>query len=147
MAFVIRLNFYMEFNERELPFLDTKILKEDQTLSTMVYCKPADRNSLLHASSSLLKQGLPYSQFLKIRRICSNRTDFDIESRKLYDQFLARGYKRQWMDLALEKVNNLDDLSFKNSGKKKKSSVVCCTTYTPISKDLKKTLLKNICIF
>lgn len=78
----------------------------------------------------LLKQGLPYSQFLRIRHIWSNRTDFDIESRKCNDQFLARGYKSQWLELALEKVNILDDVSIKYSKIKKNLLMLCCTTYT-----------------
>lgn len=64
-----------------------------------------DKNSLVHASSyhpDALKRGLPYSQFLHIRRICTRDMGFVIESNKHYLNFLNRGLLlRTWSDLTV----------------------------------------------
>ena len=38
------------------------------------------------------KSSIPYSQFLRLRRICSDDADFDIEAAKMETFFAARGY-------------------------------------------------------
>ncbi len=74
------IKFNVEINTHSVAFLDTRVLLESGKLSSTLYCKPTDKNSILHASSahpSYLKKGLPYTQFLRLKRICSVESDYE----------------------------------------------------------------------
>ena len=66
-------------NLRYLAFLDIKISTEGNGLCTNVYCKPTDSHSyLLYSPShpSHVKNSIPFSKFLRLRRLCSDDSDF-----------------------------------------------------------------------
>ena len=60
-------------------FLDTNVhLNPDGTLKTSLYKKPTDRNAYLHyLSYHTPKQisNIPYGQFLRVKKICSELED------------------------------------------------------------------------
>ena len=60
----------------------------------------------------MLKNSIPYSQALRIKRICSTKKDFDHHSRKLKDRLLKQAYDQKLADEQLEEVVKLvrDDL-------------------------------------
>ncbi|CAN2390837.1 hypothetical protein PRIEUP_LOCUS874, partial [Pristimantis euphronides] len=90
------LVFTFEIHPRELSFLDVKILKgEDGALDTRVYQKPTATNSLLSWDSCHpypLKKGIPFGQYLRLRRNCSDPQIFQLQAKDLRQRFLARGY-------------------------------------------------------
>lgn len=62
---------------------------------TSVHDKPTDSHSyLLHSSShpSHVKNAIPYSQFLRLRRLCSDDSDFSNKSQEMCQFFEKRGY-------------------------------------------------------
>ena len=74
------IKFTMEWSLDKINFLDTTLHKDhDGTLWTDLYCKSTDSHSYLHYTSAHLshcKCSLPFSQFLRVRRICSHNSDF-----------------------------------------------------------------------
>ena len=89
------IKFTSEISEHSINFLDVTISKHGTTLSTKAYSKPTDsHNYLLYSSChpTHCKQGLPYSQFLRIRRICTHIEDFDSKVLNMADHFVRRGY-------------------------------------------------------
>ena len=73
------LKYTWEISENSLAFLDIKLSINDNGLSTSVHYKPTDsHNYLLHSSShpQHVKNAIPFSQFLRLRRLCSDDTDF-----------------------------------------------------------------------
>ena len=70
------INFTHEISKSRVNFLDTTIMKNDNgEVETDVYQKPTDTHPHLHWTSAhppLLKCIIPYSQALRLRRICSN---------------------------------------------------------------------------
>ncbi|CAJ0968328.1 unnamed protein product [Ranitomeya imitator] len=70
------LQFTLHHSTESVPFLDTLVMKDiEGNLSTDLYCKPTDSNSLLHYSSChprTTKNSLPRSQFDRVSRIVSN---------------------------------------------------------------------------
>ena len=61
----------------------------------ILYTKPTDTHNYLHSKSSHprhLKDSLPYSQALRLNRICSQKNELDIQCEKLKQQFIKRGY-------------------------------------------------------
>ena len=64
-------------------------------LCTSVHYKPTDSHSyLLYSSShpSHVKNSIPYSQFLRLRRLCSDDSDFSSNSEEMCQFFEKRGY-------------------------------------------------------
>ena len=62
---------------------------------TDLYCKPTDRNNYLPFNSAHpyhCKKGLPYGQFLRLRRICSRDEDFLTQSAKKAALLLQKQY-------------------------------------------------------
>ena len=73
------IKFTSEISPTKVSFLDTfVILNEDGGISTDLYVKPTDSNNYLLFSSAHpvhCKRRIPYSQFLRIRRICFKEAD------------------------------------------------------------------------
>ena len=102
--------FTCESSTEQVNFLDTTvILNPNGTLHTTLYTKPTDAHMYLHYDSSHpkhCKTSLPYSQFLRIRRICSKDEDFEYNARKHIRHFLNRGYPPQLLQKAYNKAKN-----------------------------------------
>ena len=75
------IKFTHEISTNSVNFLDTTVLKDRQgNISTDVYQKPTDTHPYLHWTSAHpphLKQSIPYSQALRLRRICSYTEETD----------------------------------------------------------------------
>ena len=74
------IKFTTEISKTEINFLNTTVKLNEGEITTDLYCKPTDRNNYLAFNSAHLfncKKGLPYGQFLCIRRICSREEDFE----------------------------------------------------------------------
>ena len=68
------LKFTWEISETCVSFLDISVSINGDTLATSVSYKPTDSHSYLLFSSSHpnhTRQSIPYSQFLRLHRICS----------------------------------------------------------------------------
>ena len=73
------LKYTREISETSLTFLDIKVSISGNGLCFSMHCKPTDSHSyLLHSSShpSHVKTSIPYSQFLRLQRLCSDDSDF-----------------------------------------------------------------------
>ena len=97
------IKFTMEVSQDHVNFLDTKVKinPDNNTLETDLYCKPTDsHNYLLYNSAhpKKCKQSIPYSQFLRIRRICTNTKDYDRHIVTLSSHFLRRGYPLELLE-------------------------------------------------
>ena len=64
-------------------------------IATSIHYKDTDSHSYLNYTSShpnSCKSSIPYSLFLKLRKICSDDADFDIEAARMETSFATRGY-------------------------------------------------------
>ena len=80
-----------------------------------IFRKKTDHQTFLKINSErlkLLKNSIPYSQTLWIKRICSTKKDFDHHSRELKRKLSKQGYDQKLVDEKLEKVDKFerDDL-------------------------------------
>lgn len=67
----------------DVNFLDTSISIVDNQIVSSLYRKDTAKNNLFHAKSAHpvpLKRDLPYSQFLRLCCICSNKVDFEVKA-------------------------------------------------------------------
>ena len=105
------IKFTSEISDHELNFLDVTVCVSDNKLTTDLYTKPTDRNTYLpfdSAHPNHCMRGLPYGQFLRIRRICSKDDDFKRHASKKAAQLLQHGYPKKLLLEALLKAYNKD---------------------------------------
>ena len=142
------LKFTLESSLVRVHFLDMWVMNNVGHLSTTLYKKETDRNTLLLATSlhpTPLIRSLPISQFYRLRRVCSSTDDFIEKSFDMKSTFLQRGYSSDWVDSAFTQALNKprSELLKKSVRKKKTFSVTCVTTYSPKSHLMKSIFKKH----
>ena len=97
------IKFDFKFSKTSIEFLDTTVYKnkEQNKLLTTVYCKPTDRRNFLHYTSahprSLLKN-IPYSQALRLKKICAETSELSKNLQVLKESFINRDFKDKFLD-------------------------------------------------
>ena len=105
------LKYTWEISETSLAFLDIKVSITGNILRTSVHYKPTDSHSyLLHSSShpSHVKNSIPYSQFLRLRCLCSDDSDFSNKSKEMCQFFKKRGYPASVIQTAHHSTQQTD---------------------------------------
>lgn len=101
------ISFTSEYSSASINFLDVKIQLMESKFSTDLFLKPTDRNAYLHYSSNHPRhtlQAIPYSQFLRVKRIVSDPSILDIRLKEMTNKFLKRGYPRPLLNRHLARV-------------------------------------------
>lgn len=97
----LNLSFTLSCDVDCITFLDVEIYKgEGGSLCSKLYRKPTAGNTILYASSfhpHALIDSIPYSQYLRIKRNCSDDSIYEKEAAKLSDRLLARGYSHAFL--------------------------------------------------
>ncbi|XP_078350640.1 uncharacterized protein LOC144635403 [Oculina patagonica] len=144
------LQFTSNISELELPFLDIKLAIKNNTLQTSVHYKETDTHNYLHHTSlhpDHCKKAIPYSQFLRLRRICSDNDDFVARTSEMKTFFLARGYPEASLDNDLRRVSTVrrDDALTPPSHRddNAENRVPLVLTYNPFNTGTKRILLDN----
>ena len=89
------IKFDIKYSLTSIEFLDTRIYKStDGKLQTTLYTKPTDRKSYLHSKSyhpSTCKRSIAYSHVLRIRRICTENSEYLKHTEKFLQKLVERG--------------------------------------------------------
>ena len=96
--FRLTLKFPAEYSKEEVNFLDLIIKLINGELKTDFFVKPTDTHQFLDPTSSHsyhCKKGIPYSQVLKLDRICSDNENFDKSCNDLEKWLMQRGYNEK----------------------------------------------------
>lgn len=91
------IKFTAESLQTRVHFLDVWIIKEGLQLLSDLFVKPTDSNMTLQFHSAHPKhcrEGIPYGQFLRLRRISTLEETFLKRATVKARQFLDRGYPR-----------------------------------------------------
>lgn len=103
------------------PFLDLKIsLNKESKLETEPYCKPTSSGLFLHPASNHPThtiQGVPYAQFLRLKRNSSSAMAFIKSAKKLRRQLLNMEYNKRIVDAAYTRA-----LTWKKTRKQKETA-------------------------
>ena len=89
------IKFTTETSKETIPFLDTSVIIQGTNIMTTLYTKLTDSHNYLYYDSAhpqKCKDSIPYSQFLRVRRICTVNSDFDKNTNELCKYFLRRKY-------------------------------------------------------
>ena len=119
-------------------FLDKKVIKDAQgNISTDVFQKPMDTHPYLHWTSvhpPHLKKSIPYSQALRVRRMCSSTSVLEQRRLEYSNFFVTCGYKRDRALSEMRKVLALtQDKSLRERERHTSSRIPFVTTYNPLT--------------
>ena len=95
------IKFEYEILKERISFLDSEIFIRNSKLHTKIFRKQTDRQTFRNINSEhpkSLKNSIPYSQSLRIKRICSTKKDFDHHLTELRERFLKQGYDQKRVD-------------------------------------------------
>ena len=106
------IKFDFKFSKTSIEFLDTTVYKnkEQNKLLTTVYCKPADRINFLHYSSAHPRssiESIPYSQALRMKKICAETSELSKNLQVLKESFINRGFKEKFLDTEFQRYQKL----------------------------------------
>jgi hypothetical protein len=129
-----------------LPFLDIKLSIDHGTsrLTTSIHYKLTDSHSYLSYNSShppRCKNSIPYSQLLRLRRICSDDDDYCTKAEEMKAFFIQRGYPRHVLEAALERVSRLSSTTKIPDSNNTRIPLVI--TYHPINSKVVRILMDN----
>ena len=135
--------FTAEWSKTQINFLDVTVYLENRKIKPDLYVKLTDTHQYLHSSSCHpyhCKKGIPYSQTLRLNRICSDSTSFDRRCNDLERWLLERGYKEKEVQKQVLRGRAFcrDDLLNRERTFQEKTQVAFNLTYYPVFKDVRK---------
>ncbi|XP_059825093.1 uncharacterized protein LOC132393706 [Hypanus sabinus] len=135
------LKFTWSIPDTSLPFLDLSVSISGDGLSTDIYCKPTDSHSYLdYSSSHPCKNAIPFSQFLRLRRICSQDEAFHSRTKEMSSFFKQRGFPSSTINSALKCIS---PISRKSAHHPTWDRVPLVLTYHPTSLQVQHIILCN----
>ena len=135
------------WNEKHL-FLDTVTQLGNNRSVIDVYTKPTDTHQYLLPSSCHPKhcsKNIPYSQALRIRKICSNENTFNERTMELSKHLQTRGYRNEPVSLAISKARDIprEDLLKYKFKTETKDRIPFVITYHPKLPNIRNTIDKQ----
>ena len=141
------IKFDCKVDYKQIQFLDTLVYIDQQNkLQTTLSRKSTDRQNFLNVKSEdpySSKKSIPYSQALRIRQICSTFQEYHSHSRKLIEQFVNKGYKKD-VTQQIQKVDQLDRKQLLHQQKRHdKQCIPLSVTYSRSLPNLKDIITKH----
>ena len=138
-------------NNVQLPFLDLYLKPVSDRLLTSIHYKDTDTHSYLYYTSShpaRCKNSIPYSQFLRLRRICSEDNDFQSENKsiEMASFFRNRDYPSNVIQRAQERVSAIPRhalISERSDVPDAQPTIPLALTYHPTNALIKNIMTRN----
>ena len=139
------IKFTAEWSKTSINFLDVTASIADGIIETDLYVKPTGSHRYLLSSSChpfYCKRGIPYSQALRLNRICSNNKFFDKRCNDLEKHLLDRGYSERMVRKEILRARAIprDTLLGKVNNQKNNNKITFNITYHPVFRNVKKIL-------
>ena len=144
------IKFTEEHSATNVSFLDVMVRIINNKLETDLFSKPTDSHDYLLYSSAhpqRCKDSIPYSQFLRIRRICSRMEDYEYNVIQLSSHFIRRQYPEELILDAAILARRLDRDTLLNTEREPieqdKEKVFLITTFHPSDHQVREVVHKN----
>ena len=103
---------------------------------------PLQKTNSRHPFS--LQKSIPYSQALRIKRICSIFEEYRKHFQDLIKRFVEKGFNESTVRKQIERVDHLDrSLLLKNCRPKRKDSIRFSVTYNSLLRNIKEIINKH----
>ncbi|CAJ0958412.1 unnamed protein product [Ranitomeya imitator] len=136
------------YSRDSVDFLDVRIHKgEDGLLQSDLHRKETSVNSLLHSTSAHprhLKNSIPYGQFLRAKRICSQEASYQKQAEDISNRFMDRGYSSRIVRRCKGRASRIDKANLLKTKKESQTSnqVRFIATYSSKSTMVREILSK-----
>ena len=141
------IKFTHEISTSKITFLDTTTSIKDGRMITDLYCKPTDKHQYLSPQSCHPRhctRSIPYSQALRIRRICSSTETVTKRLQELRGHLVNRGYKKENIDEGFTRAENFSREELLTYREKKcNKRVPFVLTYHPAFNQLSQIIREN----
>ena len=146
----MRSNIKFEVNKStdRVNFLDVSVEIKENVLKTTLFSKPTDAHLYLNKSSNhprhVLKN-LPKGQFIRIRRICSDLSEYIKNSDILCNFFIKRGYSEKVLRATIKEVCSIkrQDLLQDRPKEKRDPQTIFVSDWHPMLSNIPSILKKN----
>ncbi|XP_063415986.1 uncharacterized protein LOC134697633 [Mytilus trossulus] len=108
------IKFTSEFSSEKIAFLDTTTFVKNGIMTTDLHTKKTDKHQFLSPKSCHPKhcsRSIPYSQAIRLKRICSSESKLNYRLGQLKTQLKSRGYKTKNITDAFDKAKEKDRAS------------------------------------
>ena len=113
---------------RKTPKIETLISRKaievseiSNYISTSVHYKPTDSHICFFSHPSHAKTSIPFSQFLRLRRLCSDDSEFSNKSDEVRHFFKKRGYHDSLVNTAQQRAQQMDRQSALETSQKEEN--------------------------
>ena len=139
------IEFTAEWSKTSINFLDVTVSLIEGVIETDLFVKPTDSHQYLQSSSCHpihCKKGIPYSQALRLNRICSETNSFDKRCNDLERFLLERGYSSKLVQKEILRARKIsrNELLDKEKSQGNVSKLTFNATYYPVFRHLKSQL-------
>ena len=143
------IKFTAEYSKQTINFLDVNIRLVGGELMTDLFVKPTDTHQFLDPSSSHpyhCKKGIPYSQALRLNRICSDNESFDKRCNDLEGWLMERGYNGKMIrqQILRTREHSRKDLLEKEKTETSEPKLTFNITYYPVFQNIRSTLQEHL---
>ena len=133
----------LRISDSRIEFLDVVVhLSESGRISTDLFTKPTDARAYLHYTSDhppCVKRAIPMGLGVRLKRICSNQSDYQRHKHELVNRLVERGYPKDKVKGELRRADRMkreDLLSGKGQTRRSKEQdrvplVVTYSSYLP----------------
>ena len=104
------IKFECKYARDHIAFLDILVHLTPEGIKTTLYKKPTDRNAYLHYTSYHPRkqvQNIPYGQFLRAKKICSDPKDAKNSMREIESNLRGRGYPSKETTTQMDKTKDV----------------------------------------
>ena len=142
------IKFTANWSTEEVSFLDTRVYMKNGRVETDLHTKPTDKHQYLHTKSCHprhCKTAIPFSQALRLRRICSEQDNLVMRSQELKHYLTKRGYPEQLLDTEIHRAINTprEDSLLRGDRGRKEKRIPLVVTYHPSMKFLARTTKRH----
>ena len=139
------IKFTAEYSKEEVNFLDVNIKLIDGELKTDLFVKPTDTHQFLDPTSCHpyhCKKGIPYSQALRVNRICSDNETFDRRCNDLEKWLMERGYNEKMIrkQILSAREHSRNDLLEKEKQQMSERKLTFNITYYPAFQNVRSIM-------
>ena len=125
--------------------MDVSVSFTDGKITTDLFAKATDSHQYLHSSSCHphhCKKGIPFSQALRLNRICPDPISFDRRCNDLEKWLIERNYSEQEVrkQILRERGFSRDSLLYRENIREEQNKITFNLTYYPVFQNVKKTL-------
>ena len=139
------IKFTADLSKEKVNFLDVEVTLKNSVLSTDLFVKLTDTHQFLDPTSCHpyhCKQGIPYSQRLRLNRICSDNSNFHKRCNELESWLFEKGYSEKMVrkQVLRAREHSRESLLEKVKSESNQRKLTFNITYYPVFQNVRNIL-------